>query len=92
MTSLLFGRAGVPFLVLGGSTWSCGKRCADLFDLELVGSWNLLTPIPSCELPETDDGGGPTGVYEAAEDGGGPAGVVEGLLSIWLKSDRVRAD
>lgn len=33
-----------------------------------------------CELPNTDDGGGPKGVKEGAEDGGGgPAGVVEGL-------------
>lgn len=35
---------------------------------------------PSMELPKTDEGGGPAGVYEPAEDGGGPAGVVEGFV------------
>ena len=38
-----------------------------------------LFPDPNCELPKTDDGGGPEGVNDAAEEGGGPAGVVEGL-------------
>jgi hypothetical protein len=36
---------------------------------------------PNMELPKTDEGGGPAGVYEPAEDGGGPAGVVEGLVA-----------
>ena len=36
---------------------------------------------PSMELPKTDEGGGPAGVYEPAEDGGGPAGVVEGFVA-----------
>jgi hypothetical protein len=36
---------------------------------------------PSMELPKTEDGGGPAGVYEPAEDGGGPAGVVEGFAA-----------
>lgn len=32
-----------------------------------------------CELPKSDDGGGPAGVKERADEGGGPAGVVEGF-------------
>ena len=36
---------------------------------------------PSMELPKTEEGGGPAGVYEPAEDGGGPAGVVEGFVA-----------
>ena len=36
-------------------------------------------PDPSCELPKTDEGGGPAGVKDLAE-GGGPAGVVEGFV------------
>jgi hypothetical protein len=39
-----------------------------------------LDPRPNCELPKTEDGGGPTGVNDKwCDDGGGPAGVVEGL-------------
>ena len=90
IVSLLFGRAGVPFLVLGGRTRSCGKSGGALLDLELAGNENLLTPVREFELPNTEEGGGPAGVKEAAEDGGGPAGVVEGWSFNWLNSDLVR--
>lgn len=39
--------------------------------------------VPSCELPNSDEGGGcPAGVKDPAEEGGGPAGVVEGFEAL----------
>jgi hypothetical protein len=44
----------------------------------------LAGPVPNCELPKAEEGGGmPLGVNEGSarfEEGGGPAGVVEGIL------------
>lgn len=34
---------------------------------------------PKMELPRTDEGGGPAGVYDPDDEGGGPAGVVDGF-------------
>ena len=51
---------------------------------------NSVVPGSSCELPNTEGGGGPAGVNDLAEEGGGPAGVVDGLVAktpyecLWL--------
>ena len=50
----------------------------------------LALPVPNCEEPKFDDGGGmPLGVNDGSarfEEGGGPAGVVEGMLRSDLRS------
>lgn len=40
----------------------------------------FMLVAPKLELPNTEEGGAPAGVKDAAEEGGGPAGVVEGLF------------
>lgn len=39
----------------------------------------------SCELPNMDEGGGPTGVKEFVDEGGGPAGVVVVFVAMFVK-------
>ncbi len=53
-----------------------GEENTSLFDWKSTLLWCRWE---GCELPNSDEGGGPAGVNEGADEGGGPAGVVEGL-------------
>ena len=74
---MALGRAGVPFLVLGGTASACQCSLEEFLPLNC----SLLTLGPVRELPKAEEGGGSAGVKEAADEGGGPAGVVDGLSS-----------
>lgn len=61
-----------------------GFRCEPILRPKFGLAENALLADGSCELPNTDEGGGPAGVNEPADEGGGPAGVVVGLVARFM--------
>ena len=61
-----------------------GFRCEPILSPKFGFAGNGFLSDSSCELPNIDEGGRPTGVKELADEGGGPAGVVVVFVAIFV--------